>query len=269
MAWNYEMDRPIYGYRQSLSSTIKWLIVLNVLIFLMQLLVFGPRFEILFGLMPAMVIKKLMIWQLITYMFLHGGIFHITFNMLALWMFGSDVEYELGRKRFLFYYFFTGAGAGLCTLLLGYNDASVTIGASGAIFGILMAYGMMFPNRIILAFFIFPMRAKHFVILFGVIELMATISYTPDGVGHFAHLGGLLFGYIYLSQERRLLAALSEVQMRRREMWMRERIEQEIRMENFIKNEIDPILDKISKHGMESLTKRERKILENARDKMR
>ncbi|MFH1239209.1 MAG: rhomboid family intramembrane serine protease, partial [bacterium] len=109
-------------------------------------------------------------------------------------------------RRFLTYYLFTGVGAGLITYLSAINSTVPNIGASGAIFGILVAYGMMFPYRTILLSLIFPMKARNFVILFAVIEFFASFAHTPDGIGHFAHLGGMLFGYLYLKNESRLKA---------------------------------------------------------------
>ncbi|MGK7368716.1 MAG: rhomboid family intramembrane serine protease [Candidatus Halalkalibacterium sp. M3_1C_030] len=137
-------------------------------------------------------------WQLITYMFLHGGFGHIFFNLFALWMFGQSIENYWGTKRFTVFYFLTGIGAAILHMFIGGGGAP-TIGASGAVYGILLAFGMMFPNReIMLLFPPIPMKAKYFVALFGVIELVSGISRTDSGVAHFAHLGGMLVGYILI-----------------------------------------------------------------------
>lgn len=140
-------------------------------------------------------------WQTVTYMFLHGGFSHLFFNMFALWMFGRNLEYELGSKRFLIYYMVCGIGAGLIQLLVGFLEGSgnATIGASGAIFGILLAFGMLHPNDIIML--VFPpiaLKAKWFVVIYGVIELFAGIGGRMDNVAHFAHLGGMLWGFLLL-----------------------------------------------------------------------
>ena len=137
-------------------------------------------------------------WQLVTYMFLHGGFGHIFFNLFALWMFGQSIENYWGTKRFTMFYFLTGIGAAILHMFIGGGGAP-TIGASGAVYGILLAFGMMFPNReIMLLIPPIPMKAKYFVALFGVIELISGISRTDSGVAHFAHLGGMLVGYILI-----------------------------------------------------------------------
>lgn len=137
-------------------------------------------------------------WQLVSYMFLHGGIGHIFFNLFALWMFGQSIENFWGTKRFTVFYFLTGIGAAILHMFIGGGGAP-TIGASGAVYGILLAFGMMFPNReIMLLFPPIPMKAKYFVAIFGVIELISGISRTDSGVAHFAHLGGMLVGFLLI-----------------------------------------------------------------------
>lgn len=159
--------------------------------------------------------------QVVTYMFLHAGFSHFFFNMFALWMFGRVLEYDLGSKRFLIYYMVCGIGAALLQLgvawieLSGMEEAVMngtvsvaqyasrvnvpTVGASGAIFGILLGFGMLHPNSIIMLLFPpIPMKAKYFVIIYGVIELMLGVSGRMDNVAHFAHVGGMLWGWILL-----------------------------------------------------------------------
>lgn len=138
------------------------------------------------------------VWQLVTYMFLHAGFGHIFFNLFALWMFGQSIENFWGTRRFTIYYFLTGIGAALLHMLIGGGGAP-TLGASGAVYGILLAFGMMFPERpIMLLFPPIPIKAKYFVAIFGVIELVSGISRTNSGVAHFAHLGGMLVGFILI-----------------------------------------------------------------------
>lgn len=153
------------------------------------------------ALRPVLVIEKLYIWQFVSYMFLHdtGGFFHIFFNMYALLICGIPIEQLWGKKRFLFYYFFTGIGAGLCIFIMNYytgNPFIATLGASGAVFGVLLAFGVLFPDVEFLVFFILPMKAKYFVILYGVIELVLTVK-GGSNISHIGHVGGLLFGIIY------------------------------------------------------------------------
>lgn len=140
-------------------------------------------------------------WQLVTYMFLHANGTHLLFNMFGLWMFGRIVEYDMGSRRFLIYYMVCGVGAGLIQLLVGWlgNSAYPTVGASGAIFGILLAFGMMRPNDIIMLLIPpIPMKAKWMVIIYGLIELFSGIRGSIDNVAHFAHLGGMLWGFLLL-----------------------------------------------------------------------
>lgn len=152
-------------------------------------------------------------WQPVTYMFLHGGFSHLFFNMFALWMFGRGLEQEMGTKRFLVYYFVCGVGAALAQLgiaLIDINNMSSqyelvqclctpTVGASGAVFGLLLAFGMLHPNATIMLMIPpIPMKAKWFVVIYGLIELMLIVFQAQDGIAHFAHLGGMFFGWLLL-----------------------------------------------------------------------
>jgi membrane associated rhomboid family serine protease len=184
------------------------IMIWNVIFYLLQqLLGFGMTRYL--GLIPYSVLGQGMIWQPITYMFLHGGLFHLLFNMFALWMFGSELEYLWGTRRWVKYYFLTGIGAGLTSILFAYGALQMnigdpraiyipTVGASGAIYGLLLAFGLTFPNRPILLYFLFPIPARIFVLIFGAIEFISSFSYANDGVSHIAHLGGMVFGYIFL-----------------------------------------------------------------------
>lgn len=182
------------------KTVVSNLIMLNVVVmlcirFLPQLL---PYFNYL-ALFPIES-PQFGIWQPLTYMFLHADFGHLFFNMFALWMFGRQLEYDLGSKRFLQYYILTGIGAALFNMLIMYlmGDYALTIGASGAVYGILLAFGMIHPNLPIYFIFIpIPIKAKYIVIGYGVLELLQGIT-VNDGVAHFAHLGGMIFGVIVL-----------------------------------------------------------------------
>ena len=139
-------------------------------------------------------------WQLVTYGFLHGDFGHLFFNMLALWMFGAQIEAAWGSQRFAFYYFTCVVGAGLLQLIVTYGGPPVpTVGASGGVFGILLAFGMMFPNQYIMLLFPpIPIKAKWLVIIYGLIELFAGFGGAASGVAHFAHVGGMLFGLLLI-----------------------------------------------------------------------
>lgn len=161
--------------------------------------------------------------QLISYMFLHANWEHLFFNMFAVWMFGSAVELVWGPKRYLTYYMVCGIGAGLilelvqyiefATILQNYQNVDIgttvipmseylnlmnTVGASGAVYGILLAFGMMFPESRILVFFVLPVKAKYLVIGYAILELMAGLGSSADGIAHFAHLGGMIFGFLLI-----------------------------------------------------------------------
>jgi len=165
------------------------------IVFLLQMFI-TREIDFYFGLIPLLVWKKYFLWQLFTYIFLHGGFSHIFFNLLALWMFGGELESYWGSKKFLFYFFFCGIGAGIFTVLF---SSYPVIGASGAIYGILLAYGWLFPNRPILIYFLFPIPAKYMVIIFGFLELYASRSGAGGGIAHLTHLGGLVFGFFYMA----------------------------------------------------------------------
>ena len=192
------------------STAIKALIVSNVVIFFAQVL-YRPLTDA-FGLEPFRVVRELQVWRLATYMFLHdpSGLIHILFNMLALWMFGTELERTWGTKYFLKFYFVTGIGAGLLTVavsLLPFEFArqiypANVIGASGAIYGLLLAYGLYFPDRPIYIWFLFPVPAKIFVLIMGLIAFYSSLAGSGGGVANATHLGGLLVGYIYLKGRR-------------------------------------------------------------------
>ena len=154
---------------------------------------------------PAGMAPSFMPWQLLSYAFLHGGFAHIAFNMLALVMFGAPLEYTWGNRRFLTYFLVCIGGAGLLQLLVGWwsmsngGPAYPTLGASGGVFGLLLAYGMLFPNhRVMLLFPPIPMKARTLVILYGLLALMLGFTGLQPGVAHFAHLGGMLFGWLLI-----------------------------------------------------------------------
>src|SRR3990172_10918825 len=162
----YQTRNMMFG-GGSVTPAIKFLLIANVAVFVLQTFT-DYRMIRLFGLVPDLVLHNFYVWQVFTYQFLHGGLFHILFNMLALWMFGGELERLWGSSSFLKYYFLCGVGAGICTVIFLPNSLSPTIGASGAIYGILMAYALLFPDRTVYIYFLFPLKVKHFVLLIGV-----------------------------------------------------------------------------------------------------
>jgi len=214
-------------YRSSFTTSdylpagVKWLLIANIAMFLPYYMIPALKEHLdLLALAPELVVKHFAIWQLATYMFLHGGIGHILFNMLALWMFGVELERMWGSRFFVQYYFICGVGAAMTTVLLSFIPGSfgaqlyysLTIGASGAIYGILLAYALYFPNRPILLYFVFPIPAKYFVAIMGGISLLSSMSGPGGGIAHTTHLGGLVAGYLYLKGGR--IHLLSEFKYR-------------------------------------------------------
>ncbi|MDE2293031.1 MAG: rhomboid family intramembrane serine protease [Elusimicrobia bacterium] len=247
-----------------MPPAVKALIVANAAVYVLEMVV-GGQFVRLFGLTPAAVVSQRWVWQPVTYLFLHGGLFHLLFNMFALWMFGLPVEGQWGAREFLKFFFLTGVGAGLVTVLVAPHSEAVTIGASGAIYGLLVAFAMLFPEAVVYLYFFFPIKAKHMAILFGIIEFASS----SPGVARVAHLSGMVIGYLYIRwwwtfklhmksmfaagapaapaaalPRRRLRAAASEPESGGDES-----------------AEVDRILDKILAHGESSLTERERDVL--------
>jgi membrane associated rhomboid family serine protease len=182
---------------------VKGLLIANCVVFVLQLLA-GGRMDALFGLIPSAVVTRFFLWQLATYMFLHGGILHLVFNMLWLWMFGRELEGTWGTDRFLKFYFTCGILAGVLCVIGNYAFGLpnvVTIGASGAIYGLLAASAALWPDRMII-YIIVPMKMKYFVGLMALISFVQS-SNVNSGVSNVAHLGGLLFGYILVKMPRR------------------------------------------------------------------
>jgi membrane associated rhomboid family serine protease len=199
-------------YSGILPNGVKWLLIINVAIFLLMFFSYNTRFFEPFrplGLVPRSVVESLAIWQLFTYMFLHSPVdlTHILVNMLTLWWIGAALEQTWGKRRFLRYYLLCGVGAGVCVVVLNYAFGTPnvwTIGASGAIYGILLAFGVLYPNVTMLFMLIFPMKAKYMVMLLGAIAFLFTMRSTGGGVSHVAHLGGMLVGWILLKTDRRI-----------------------------------------------------------------
>lgn len=259
---SYRYQPVAYSFGPSLTPAVKWLIIVNAVVYFFQVAAqaFSPALARalveLCGLIPIAVTRGLRIWQPFTYLFLHGSFLHILSNMFVLWMFGCDLERYWGRRRFLFYYFLTGAGAGILNVAvktLGAGGAvtpglfTVTIGASGAIYGVLLAFGLLFPDRMIYLWFIIPIPARIFVFIMGAVAFLASLGATGDNISHISHLGGMLIGLIYLRGRRivdwrlwnyRLRMAYWDWKRRRLqkkfELYMRERDREEHRHDRWV-----------------------------------
>src|SRR5262245_8553167 len=185
------------------TPAVKTLVIACVVAFFLQFfdqVTGAPSFISKFGLIPAAVTQSYYLWQLVTYMFLHGGFFHILFNMFGLYMFGSELEATWGTREFTKFFFICGIGAAILTVIVSPYSQVAIIGASGAIFGLLVAYGVLFPNRLIYLYMIIPIPAKWFVVIFGAINLLSVGS--NSGVAYVTHVGGMLVGFLYLKGGR-------------------------------------------------------------------
>ena len=194
----YYNDGGRRGFMSNVPKAVKHIILINVCMLVLTVLN-TPLMDRMFALNPITFIYKP--WQLVTYMFMHGGIGHLFFNMYTLYIFGSVLENIWGTKKFLTFYFVTGIGAALIHIAVQYltGNFALTVGASGAIYGILMGYAMLYPDSV-LTLLIPPisMKAKLFVLVFAGIELLFGVTGTQAGVAHFAHLGGLVFAFLLL-----------------------------------------------------------------------
>ncbi len=242
-----------------MTESVKTILIINVSVFLAS--VFARWFPWgLFELRPILIVHKFMVWQAITYMFVHYDHWHLIINMIMLWFFGPAIENVWGPKKFMFYYILCGIGGALGAFIFSFNSA--TIGASGAIFGLLVAYAVMFPETVVLVFFFFPMKIKYAVIFFAGINLLGAVSSSNSGIAYVAHLGGALFGYLYLKSERfKFLIKRFDLSSQKKPKKTKLNRNSEKKQENEDKR-VDEILDKIAKHGMSSLSKEEKQVLD-------
>ncbi|MBK8983143.1 MAG: rhomboid family intramembrane serine protease [Ignavibacteria bacterium] len=244
-------------------------------------------------------------WQIFTYMFLHGGFFHLLLNMFALWMFGVELENMWGQKRFLYYYFLCGVGAGLSNLLIAplFTSVGPTVGASGAVYGILVAFGYLFPDRNIYIYGILPVRAKYLVIFYMLLEIFAVAGGQESNIAHIAHLGGGLVGLVYMlvvfkrsnslfntssfkdkfktpnPEKKTYSPSVFSNGAKGKKESVSEAKYEELEQTDFKKEmedqqkqaqeRIDEILDKLSEGGYQSLTEEEKKVLFQESKKLR
>lgn len=245
----------------SISPVIKFIIVACSGIFIVQKLSIFP-IEQIFGLTPALFFREFpnYIFQPVTYMFLHAGFFHIFFNMFSLWMFGTEIEYTWGSKPFLRFFLICGVAGAAMSLIFNFGLNYPIVGASGAIYGILAAYWLMFPDRYLLIFFLFPMRVRWAIPMFAVLNFLAA----GPNVAHLAHLGGALAGFAMLRMDWRRIKSpvrwLKSLQIRRKTY----KLEKNRQKAEEIMRRVDSILDKINEVGMENISKEDKKFLEEA-----
>lgn len=259
-----------------ITPVVRNLLIANVAVFLLQIIFYkmpighDKQFiENFFGITPGKYINNL--FQIFTYMFVHStdAKLHIVFNMIYLWMFGVEVERKLGSRSFAWLYFICGIGAGVIsalffTLFKSFIPVTSVYGASGAVFGIMLAFGLLFPDGIILMFFVIPVRAIHLVMFMIAGELVYMLFLTNSNVAHVTHVTGALFAYIYLLNEKAILKSAPRADTIQR---VREKIETISEAEE--QRRIDDILDKINREGMHKLSRSERAFLRRRAAKRR
>ena len=243
-----------------LPPAVKNLLIFNLIVYLIQM-IFPSAVVGLFALTPVLVLKKFWVWQLVSYSFLHGNFWHLFFNMFALWMFGPHVEQGLGTRVFLRLYFTCVVAAAVTQFFIA--PTSLVVGASGGIYGVLLAFGFLYPNAVIYLFFVFPMRAIQAVFLIGLITLVFAVQSGGSHIAHFAHLGGMFAGFVFLKypvwKENFRLWRASRLFQNPRGRKRRPKTHPEV---HDLTEDVDKILDKISAQGIESLTAEEQEIME-------
>ncbi len=252
-----------------LPPAVKYLLIANTAIYLLNSVMVSEGLWKRFGLTPALFWDG-WLWQPVTYMFFHAGFSHLLFNMLALWMFGSVLESVWGTKGFLRYFFLVGIGSGLSNCLLTPASMHPIIGASGAIYGLLAAYGLLFPNSIIYLSFLFPIKAKYLVIIFGLFEFFASVN-AIGGQSHVAnivHLGGMFIGIIYLKHHA-ILRYLARKMRDSTQQHQEKKVVREEEDAEDLQQEVDDLLDKINEVGLGNLTPWEKKRLREASQKLK
>jgi membrane associated rhomboid family serine protease len=251
----YYERRPLGGGNFT-GGIVGRLILINIAIFILEIIL-PFQFRVLFSLTPRLVVENFYLWQIFTYMFLHDSFFpHLFFNMLMLWFFGNTLESLWGGKRFLQYYIACGIGGALFSFVFTYNN--LVLGASGAIFGLYLAYAMMFPNNYVYLYFLFPVKAKYLII--GLVVLQLTMGFSgSEGIAYFAHLGGMAVGLLFFRREIAGSRFFSRFTGGRipRSRWSR----RQNPMQDDVK--IDSILDKICAKGYDNLSATEKRILDN------
>ena len=250
------------------TDAIKFIISINFLIFILQYLS-GMEDELftIFGIVPSKTFGELMLWQPFTYLFFHGGIWHVLINMFVLWMFGSELEKFWGKKEFLRFFFITGIGSGLITILFSLSSTKPVVGASGAIYGVLLAYGFMFPNRLVYLYFLIPIKVKYLVMLIGAIAFFSSLNPGNSNISHLTHLSGMVIGFIYLRSSINW-NTINHFVIHRKDEIKRHYEDKKNEKREALKLQVDAILDKINDVGYDNLSESEREFLFKASKKL-
>jgi len=242
-------------FNTSTPDGVKFIVLINLVVFIItELFGFKYLFFPLFGLVPKLTLTSLQVWQPITYIFLHSGFLHILINMLVLWMFGKELEYRWGKNKFLLYYFITGVGSGIVTILFNPLSIIPIVGASGAIYGILTAYSLLYPDRRVYIYGIFPVQIKYMMLFLGLTALFASIIQFDSSISHLTHLSGMLIGLLYLKWYK-IKKLFPKIIIHNNSQFSKN--------EN-LKDEIDIILEKLKLDGWEGLSDLEKKQLYSA-----
>ncbi|HIA86682.1 MAG TPA: rhomboid family intramembrane serine protease [Candidatus Marinimicrobia bacterium] len=221
----------------------------------------------IFGIVPSKTFGELMLWQPFTYLFFHGGIWHVLINMFVLWMFGSELEKFWGKKEFLRFFFITGIGSGLITILFSLSSTNPVVGASGAIYGVLLAYGLLFPNRLVYLYFLIPIKVKYLVILIGAIAFFSSLNPGNSNISHLTHLSGMVIGFIYLRSSINW-NTINHFVIHRKDEIKRHYEDKKNEKREALKLQVDAILDKINDVGYDNLSESEREFLFKASKKL-
>ncbi|HIC51643.1 MAG TPA: rhomboid family intramembrane serine protease [Candidatus Marinimicrobia bacterium] len=250
------------------TDAIKFIISINFLIFILQYLS-GMEDELftIFGIVPSKTFGELMLWQPFTYLFFHGGIWHVLINMFVLWMFGSELEKFWGKKEFLRFFFITGIGSGLITILFSLSSTNPVVGASGAIYGVLLAYGLLFPNRLVYLYFLIPIKVKYLVMLIGAIAFFSSLNPGNSNISHLTHLSGMVIGFIYLRSSINW-NTINHFVIHRKDEIKRHYEDKKNEQREALKLQVDAILDKINDVGYDNLSESEREFLFKASKKL-
>ena len=261
MKYQFQSNPGEVSYKPTLfTNAIKVIISVNFCIFVLQSLSQSEAlFFPLFGLVPKLVWSDRMVWQPFTYLFLHGGIWHILINMFVLWMFGGELERLWGKHDFLKFYFITGIGSGLVTMLFDLQSMTPIVGASGAVYGVLLAYGLTYPNRTVYLYGIIPVKSIWFVLGIGLIAFMSSFN-NMSQISHMTHLSGMLIGYFMLKKPFRLSGLWFQIRKKTLEYRIQKE-EKKMSRQFQVERDINIILDKINQRGFDSLTDEEQERL--------
>tara|TARA_X000001036_G_scaffold361145_2_gene344334 strand:+ start:3862 stop:4713 length:852 start_codon:yes stop_codon:yes gene_type:complete len=269
MRYQYNSRGYKNSLKQNFSSGVVTLLIINIITFMLFGFIQSTNYTLYYTLfnqfslipkdilMTSSITEKFQIWQCLTYLFMHGGLIHLFFNMLGLWFLGRDLENVWGKNNFIRYYLVVGAGAGLLTVLyniqfINPNDIRPIVGASGAIYGLLLAYGILFPNRILYIYGIFPVKVKNVVIFSGTIAFFYSITLANSGISHITHLSGIIVGLIYLQYWAHQKKSEKILKLHDNDIFA-ERMNRQKKM--------DQILDKVTEVGWDGLSSEDQAFL--------